>query len=101
MRYFLVSKEDMLVDLESFEARNDKEALLHVVSTWSEFTEDDDYDYCKHKSIKEIGEYLASLNAFYDTVDLALYRETDIATLGKENSKAPLWNIYDYLTEDE
>lgn len=101
MKYFLISREDAPLNLESFKARSDKEALLYVVSTWSEFTENDEYDWCKHKSIKDIGDYLASLNIFHGITNLALYRETDINTFGKGDPKTPLWDIYDYIDEDE
>ena len=97
MKYFLISKDGDDLNLESFEARSDKAALLHVVDAWSGFSKDDDYQYCKGKSVREIGNYLATMNMSDEIIDLALYREIDITTFGKEDPKGPLWEINDYL----
>lgn len=97
MKYFLVSKDGDDLSLESFEAYSDKEALLHVVDSWNGFTKDDDYQYCKNKSVREIGNYLATMNMSDEIIDLALYREIDITTFGEEDPKGPLWDINDYL----
>ena len=97
MKYFLISKDDDDLNLESFEAYSDKEALLHVVDAWSGFSKDDDYQHCKNKSVREIGNYLATMNMSDEIIDLALYREIDITTFGEEDPKGPLWDINDYL----
>ena len=99
MIYFLVSKdEDGGLTLESFEARNTKAALLHVVDAWSGFSEEDDYQECRYLSVEEIGEYLANMNVDSDDiVDLALFEADSVSELGKGNPRRPAWSIFDYV----
>ena len=99
MIYFLVSKdEDGGLTLESFEARNTKAALLHVVDAWSGFSEEDDYQECRYLSVEEIGEYLANMNVDSDDiVDLALFEVDSVSELGKGNPRRPAWSIFDYV----
>lgn len=99
MTYFLVSKdEDGGVTLETFEAKNNKAALLHVVDAWSGFSEEDDYQECMYLSAKEIGEYLANMNVGSgDIVDLALFEAYDVGELGKGDPRKPVWSIFDYV----
>ena len=99
MIYFLVSKdEDGGLTLESFEARNTKAALLHVVDAWSGFSEEDDYQECRYLSVEEIGEYLANMNVDSgDIIDLALFEAYDVSELGKSDPRRPVWSIFDYV----
>ena len=98
MTYFLVSKdEDGGLTLETFEARNTKAALLHVVDAWSGFSKEDDYQECKHLSVKEIGEYLANMNVDDEIIDLALFEADGVSEFGKGNPRRPVWSIFDYV----
>lgn len=98
MKYFLVSKdEDGGLTLESFEARNTKEALLHVVDAWSGFSKDEDYQECKGKSVGAIGEYLAKMNTSDEVIDLALFKEGDVNEFGKGTPRGAVWSIFDYV----
>lgn len=100
MKYFLVSKdEDGGLTLESFEARNTKEALLHVVDAWNwgGFSKDKDYQECKGKSVRAIGEYLAKMNTSDEVIDLALFREGDVSEFGKGSPRGAVWSIFDYV----
>ena len=99
MKYFLISKdEDGGFTLETFEARNTKAALLHVVDAWSGFSKEDDYQECKHLPVKEIGEYLANMNVDSgDVVDLALFEADGVSEFGKGDPRRPVWSIFDYV----
>ena len=99
MTYFLVSKdEDGGVTLETFEAKNNKAALLHVVDAWSGFSKDDDYQECKHMSVDEIGEYLVSMNMDSgDVTDLMLFEADGVGELGKGDPRKPVWSIFNYV----
>ena len=100
MKYFLVSKgEDGGLSLESFEARNTKEALLHVVDAWNwgGFSKDKDYQECKGKSVRAIGEYLAKMNTRGEVIDLALFKEGDVTEFGKGVPRGAVWSIFDYV----
>lgn len=99
MKYFMISKaEEGGFTLETFEAENTKEALLHVVDSWNGFTKDEDYQKCKNMSFKEIGEYLAKMNVDDDDiVDLALFSEVDLSEFGKDDPHGPVWSILDYI----
>lgn len=102
MKYFLVSKdEDGGFTLESFEARNTKEALLHVVDAWSGFSQDEDYQECKGKPVGAIGEYLAKMNTSDEVIDLALFREGDVSEFGKGTPRGAVWSIFDYVNASE
>lgn len=98
MKYFIVSKaEDGGFTLETFEAENTKEALLHVVDSWNGFTKDEDYQECKDMSLEEIGEYLAGMNVSDEVIDLALFSEVDLSEFGKGDPLRPSWSIFDYI----
>ena len=98
MRYFIVSKaEEGGFALETFEAENTKEALLHVVDSWNGFTKDEDYQKCKNMSFKEIGEYLANMNVDDEIIDLALFRADDVSEFGQGDPHGPVWSILDYI----
>ena len=98
MKYFIVSKaEDGGFALETFEAENTKEALLHVVDSWNGFTKDEDYQECKDMSLEEIGEYLAGMNVSDEIIDLALFRADDVDEFGEGTPHGPVWSIFDYV----
>ena len=98
MKYFIVSKaEDGGFALETFEAENTKEALLHVVDSWNGFTKDEDYQECKDMSLDEIGEYLAGMNVSDEIIDLALFRADDVDEFGEGTPHGPVWSILDYV----
>ena len=98
MKYFMISKaEEGGFALETFEAENTKEALLHVVDSWNGFTKDEDYQKCKNMSFKEIGEYLANMNVDDEIIDLALFSEVDLSEFGKDDPLRPSWSIFDYI----
>ena len=98
MRYFIVSKaEEGGFALETFEAKNTKEALLHVVDSWNGFTKDEDYQKCKNMSLEEIGEYLANMNVDDEIMDLALFRADDVSEFGEGDPRGPVWSILDYI----
>ena len=98
MKYFLISKaEEGGFTLETFEAENTKEALLHVVDSWNGFTKDEDYQECKDMSLDEIGEYLAGMNVDDEIMDLALFRADDVSEFGQGDSRGPVWSILDYI----
>ena len=98
MKYFIVSKaEEGGFALETFEAENTKEALLHVVDSWNGFTKDEDYQKCKNMSLEEIGEYLANMNVDDEIMDLALFRADDVSEFGESDPRGPVWSIFDYV----
>lgn len=98
MKYFIVSKaEEGGFALETFEAKNTKEALLHVVDSWNGFTKDEDYQKCKNMSLEEIGEYLANMNVDDEIIDLALFRADDVSEFGEGDPHGPVWSILDYI----
>ena len=98
MKYFIISKaEEGGFALETFEAKNTKEALLHVVDAWNGFTQDEDYQRCKNMSFKEIGEYLADMNTSDEIIDLALFSEVELSEFGKDDPFKPSWSIFDYV----
>ena len=98
MKYFMISKaEEGGLTLETFEAENTKEALLHVVDSWNGFTKDEDYQECKDMSLDEIGEYLAGMNVDDEIMDLALFRADDVSEFGQGDSRGPVWSILDYI----
>ena len=98
MKYFIISKaEEGGFALETFEAENTKEALLHVVDSWNGFTKDYDYQECKDMSLDEIGEYLANTNVDDEIMDLALFSEVDLSEFGEGDSHGPVWSILDYI----
>lgn len=98
MKYFIVSKaEEGGFALETFEAKNTKEALLHVVDSWNGFTKDEDYQKCKNMSLEEIGEYLANMNVDDEIMDLALFRADDVSEFGEGDPRGPVWSIFDYV----
>lgn len=98
MKYFIISKaEEGGFALETFEAENTKEALLHVVDSWNGFTKDEDYQKCKNMSFKEIGEYLANMNVDDEIMDLALFRADDVSEFGEGDPRGPVWSILDYI----
>ena len=98
MKYFIVSKaEEGGFALETFEAENTKEALLHVVDSWNGFSKDEDYQKCKNMSLEEIGEYLVSMNVDDEIIDLALFRADDVSEFGQGDSRGPVWSILDYI----
>lgn len=98
MRYFIVSKaEEGGFTLETFEAKNTKEALLHVVDSWNGFTKDEDYQKCKNMSLEEIGEYLANMNVDDEIMDLALFRADDVSEFEEGDPRGPVWSILDYI----
>ena len=98
MKYFLISKaEEGGFTLETFEAKNTKEALLHVVDSWNGFTKDEDYQKCKNMSLDEIGEYLAGMNVSDEIIDLALFRADDVDEFGEGTPHGPVWSILDYV----
>lgn len=97
MKYFLISKtEDNKLALGSFEAKDTKDALLHVVDAWSGFDKGEDYQTCKNMSTREIRSYLADMNTMDETVDLAIFGEGSITELGEE-IRQPVWSIFDYV----
>lgn len=103
MKYYLVSKsKNGGLALMVFEARNTREALLYVVDAWSNYTKGDDYQKCKSKSIKEIGEHLANMNTFDRVVDLALFKAIDPcrAEFKRNSFDRPVWSIFDYADAD-
>lgn len=98
MKYFLISKaEEGGFALETFEAKNTKEALLHVVDSWNGFTKDEDYQKCKNMSLDEIGEYLVNINVDDEITDLALFRADDVSEFGEGGPRGPVWSILDYI----
>ena len=98
MKYFMISKaEEGGFTLETFEAENTKEALLHVVDSWNGFTKDEDYQKCRNMSLEEIGEYLAKMNVDDEIMDLALFRADDISEFGEGDPRGPVWSILDYI----
>lgn len=98
MKYFIISKaEEGGFALETFEAENTKEALLHVVDSWNGFTKDEDYQKCKNMSLEEIGEYLAKMNVDDEIMDLALFRADDVSEFGEGDPRGPVWSILDYI----
>ena len=98
MKYFMISKAtEGGLTLETFEAENTKEALLHVVDSWNGFTKDEDYQECKDMSLDEIGEYLAGMNVDDEIMDLALFRADDVSEFGQGDSRGPVWSIFDYV----
>lgn len=98
MKYFIISKaEEGGFALETFEAENTKEALLHVVDSWNGFTKDEDYQKCKDMSLDEIGEYLVNMNVDDEIVDLALFRADDVDEFGEGDPRGPVWSILDYI----
>lgn len=98
MKYFLISKaEEGGFTLETFEAKNTKEALLHVVDSWNGFSKDEDYQKCKNMSLKEIGEYLVNMNVDDEIMDLALFRADDVSEFGEGTPHGPVWSILDYI----
>ena len=98
MKYFIISKaEEGGFALETFEAKNTKEALLHVVDSWNGFTKDEDYQECKDMSLDEIGEYLAGMNVSDEIIDLALFRADDVGEFGEGDPHGPVWSIFDYV----
>ena len=98
MKYFMISKAtEGGVTLETFEAENTKEALLHVVDSWNGFSKDEDYQKCKNMSLEEIGEYLAGMNVDDEIIDLALFSEVDLSEFGKDDPLRPSWSIFDYV----
>ena len=98
MKYFIISKaEEGGFSLETFEAENTKEALLHVVDSWNGFTKDEDYQKCKNMSLEEIGEYLANMNVDDEIMDLALFRADDVSEFGEGTPHGPVWSILDYV----
>ena len=98
MKYFIISKaEEGGFALETFEAENTKEALLHVVDSWNGFTKDEDYQKCKNMSLEEIGEYLAGMNVDDEIMDLALFRADDVSEFGEGDPHGPVWSILDYI----
>lgn len=98
MKYFIISKaEEGGFTLETFEAKNTKEALLHVVDSWNGFTKDEDYQKCKNMSLEEIGEYLANMNVDDEIMDLALFRADDVSEFGEGDPRGPVWSILDYI----
>ena len=98
MKYFIVSKaEEGGFALETFEAENTKEALLHVVDSWNGFTKDEDYQKCRNMSLEEIGEYLVNMNVDDEIIDLALFRADDVSEFGQGDSRGPVWSILDYI----
>ncbi len=98
MKYFLISKaEEGGFTLETFEAENTKEALLHVVDSWNGFTKDEDYQKCKNMSLEEIGEYLVNMNVDDEIIDLALFRADDVSEFGEGDPRGPVWSILDYI----
>lgn len=98
MKYFIISKaEEGGFTFETFEAKNTKEALLHVVDSWNGFTKDEDYQKCKNMSLEEIGEYLANMNVDDEIMDLALFRADDVSEFGEGDPRGPVWSILDYI----
>ena len=98
MKYFMISKaEEGGFALETFEAENTKEALLHVVDSWNGFTKDEDYQKCRNMSLDEIGEYLANMNVDDEIMDLALFRADDVSEFGEGDPHGPVWSILDYI----
>ena len=98
MKYFMISKAtEGGLTLETFEAENTKEALLHVVDSWNGFSKDEDYQKCKNMSLEEIGEYLAGMNVDDEIIDLALFSEVDLSEFGKDDPLRPSWSIFDYI----
>ena len=98
MKYFMISKAtEGGLTLETFEAENTKEALLHVVDSWNGFTKDEDYQECKDMSLDEIGEYLAGMNVDDEIMDLALFRADDVSEFGEGTPREPVWSIFDYV----
>ena len=98
MKYFMISKAtEGGLTLETFEAENTKEALLHVVDSWNGFTKDGDYQECKDMSLDEIGEYLAGMNVDDEIIDVALFSEVDLSEFGKDDPLRPSWSIFDYI----
>ena len=98
MKDFIISKaEEGGFALETFEAENTKEALLHVVDSWNGFTKDEDYQKCKNMSLEEIGEYLANMNVDDEIMDLALFRADDVSEFGEGDPRGPVWSILDYI----
>ena len=98
MKYFIVSKaEEGGFALETFEAENTKEALLHVVDSWNGFTKDEDYQKCRNMSLEEIGEYLVNMNVDDEIIDLALFEADGVSEFGKGNPRRPVWSIFDYV----
>ena len=98
MKYFLISKAgEGGFALETFEAKNTKEALLHVVDSWNGFTKDEDYQKCRNMSLDEIGEYLANMNVDDEIMDLALFRADDVSEFGENDPRGPVWSILDYI----
>ena len=98
MKYFMISKAtEGGLTLETFEAENTKEALLHVVDSWNGFTKDEDYQKCKDMSLDEIGEYLVNMNVDDEIIDLALFRADDVSEFGQGDPRGPVWSILDYI----
>ena len=98
MKYFMISKAtEGGLTLETFEAENTKEALLHVVDSWNSFTKDEDYQKCRNMSLEEIGEYLVNMNVNDEIIDLALFRADDVSEFGQGDSRGPVWSILDYI----
>ena len=98
MKYFIVSKaEEGGFALETFEAENTKEALLHVVDSWNGFSKDEDYQKCRNMSLEEIGEYLVNMNVDDEIIDLALFRADDVSEFGQGDPRGPVWSILDYI----
>ena len=98
MKYFLISKtEDNRLALESFEAKDAKDAMLHVVDAWSGFDKGDDYQACKNMSTREIRRYLADMNKMDEAVDLAIFNEGGITKLGEDVPRQPVWSLFDYM----
>ena len=98
MKYFIISKaEEGGFALETFEAENTKEALLHVVDSWNGFTKDEDYQKCRNMSLEEIGEYLVNMNVDDEIIDFALFRADDVSEFGQGDPHGPVWSILDYI----
>ena len=98
MKYFMISKAtEGGLTLETFEAENTKEALLHVVDSWNGFSKDEDYQKCKNMSLEEIGEYLVNMNVDDEIIDLALFRADDVSEFGQGDPRGPVWSILDYI----
>lgn len=98
MKYFMIGKAtEGGLTLETFEAENTKEALLHVVDSWNGFTKDEDYQKCKNMSLEEIGEYLVKMNVDDEIMDLALFRADDVSEFEEGDPHGPVWSILDYI----
>lgn len=98
MKYFLISKtEDNGLALESFEAKDAKDAMLHVIDVWNGFDEGDDYQARKNMSTRELRRYLADMNKMDEAVDLAIFNEGGVTKLGEDVPRQPVWSLFDYM----